>query len=104
MSAGAISGRGQYSLVNTVPHNKSSHLISSKSLRVFYDGGHYSLRGDIIHGGTVFTPTPGTHALYAPPLLSSRASAHVAHMLLVVHGSIWGGSFMMSKVFEYGLC
>ena len=29
-------------------------MISSKSFR---DGRHYSLRGDIIHGGTVFTPT-----------------------------------------------
>ena len=37
---------------------KLSRLISLKSVRVFYDGKHYSLREDI-HGGTVFTPTPG---------------------------------------------
>ena len=61
MSAGAILntfGRGtvlasEYCL----PTIKLSRLLSWKAFRALYDGGHYSLRGDIIHGGTVFTPT-----------------------------------------------
>ena len=40
------------------PTIKLPRLISWNALRAFYDGGHYSLRGDIIHRGTVFTPTP----------------------------------------------
>ena len=31
------------------PIIKLSRLISWKAFRAFYDGGHYSLRGDIIH-------------------------------------------------------
>ena len=31
------------------PTKKLSRLISWKAFRAFYDGGHYSLRGDIIH-------------------------------------------------------
>ena len=55
------SGRGT-ALTTVCPNIKLSRLISSKTCKAFYDGRHYSLRGggggDIIHGGTVFTPTP----------------------------------------------
>ena len=69
MSAGAILGGGQYSLVNTVPHHKIITFDILEGFQsflrwgtLFTEGGHYSLvnnvRGDSILGGTVFTPTP----------------------------------------------
>ena len=48
VSTGAISGKGQYSLMNTVPHHKIIIDIFEE-FQSFHDGGHYSLRGDIIH-------------------------------------------------------
>ena len=58
--AGAISGRGQYSLVNTVPHHKIITFDIFEDFQsflrwgtLFTEGGHYSLvnnvRGDNIH-------------------------------------------------------
>ena len=64
VSAVNTSGRGTVFASEFCPPTiKLPRLISWKAFRAFYDGGQYSLvnnvRGDIIHGGTVFTPTPG---------------------------------------------
>ena len=39
------------------PSLKLSRLLCSETFRTFYDGGHYSLRGDIIHSDNG-TPPP----------------------------------------------
>ena len=42
---GTVFGASEY----CPPIIKLSRLISLKAFRAFYNGGHYSLRGDIIH-------------------------------------------------------
>ena len=74
MSAGAISGRGQYSLANIVPHHKIITFDIFEEFRVFYDGGHYSLRGDIIHSDT------------GPP---EQVDPGVIRNKLAIYSSVW---------------
>ena len=49
--------------------HKKSCLISSKAFRAFYDGGHYSLRGDIISGSVRAGRDGGVGRAFALPLL-----------------------------------